>query len=88
METSRITQKNYLGNYVLALEDQECVVVVEYWHDINYQLVGVGEVLAAHSINFAGVGTGILVEGSQGWGMLAGMNGQESIVGHTLVMNG
>ena len=69
--------------------------MVEYWHDINYQLVGVGEVLAVHSNNLAGVGTGILVEGSQGGGMLAGMNGQEeiglgsdSIVGNTLVMNG
>ena len=69
--------------------------MVEYWHDINYQLVGVGEVLAAHSNNLAGVGTGILVEGSQGGGMLAGMYGQEeiglgseSIVGNTLVMNG
>ena len=55
--------------------------------------------LAAHSNNLAGVGTGILVEGSQGGGMLAGEQGQEEIglgsggiagrvVGHTLVMNG
>ena len=45
---------------------------MEYWHDINYQLVGVGQVLAAHSNNFAGVGTGILMEGSQGGGMPVG----------------
>ena len=54
--------------------------------------------LAAHSNNYV-VGTGILVEGSQGEGMLVGMysqgeNGLGSwgtagrIVGHTLVMNG
>ena len=72
---------------------------MEYWHDINYQLVGVGEVLAAHSNNLAGVGSGILVEGSQGEGMLAGMYRQGEIglgsegiagriVGLTLVMNG
>ena len=55
--------------------------------------------LAAHSNNLAGLGTGILVEGSQGEGMLAGMYGQGEIglgsegiagriVGNTLVMKG
>jgi len=41
--------------------------VVEYWHDVNCQLVGTGEVLAAHS-NLDEVSTGFLDEGSHGEG--------------------
>ena len=41
--------------------------MVEYWRDVNCQLVGSGEVLAAHS-NLDEVSTGFLDEGSHGEG--------------------
>ena len=41
--------------------------MVEYWRDVNCQLVGTGKVLAAHS-NLDEVSTGFLDEGSHGEG--------------------
>ena len=41
--------------------------MVEYWHDVNCQLVGTGKVLAAHS-DLDEVSIGFLDEGSHGEG--------------------
>lgn len=40
--------------------------------DVNYQLVGAGLVLSAHSNNYAEVDIGFLVEGSQVEGIVDG----------------
>ena len=63
--------KYYLGNLVLALEDQGCTGVVGSQRDVSYQPAGYW-LLAAHSNNHSEVDIGFLVEGSHGEGTLVG----------------